>query len=138
MFYKKNTVAITSHTILLSVSLCLSLSLSLSLSFSLYVCLSACLSVCLSLNLSVCLWLILILRPLLWIIQINGHKLNCEIIKDFIKIQRLFKVIYLETRDRAWRLQFDFLQNGRICSLKFKLLYIVTTKSSSIPLDLIT
>ena len=134
MFYKKNTVAITSHTVLLSVSLCLSLSLSLSVSLSL--CLS--LSVCLSLNLSVCLWLILILRPLLWIMQINGHKLNCDIIKDFTKIQRLFKVIYLETRDRAWSLEFDFLQNGRICSLKFKLLYFVTTKSSSILLDLIT
>ena len=119
-----------------SLSLCVSLCLCLSLSLSLF--LSVCLSVCLSLNLSVCLWLILILRPLLWIMQINGHKLNCDIIKDFTKIQRLFKVIYLETRDRAWSLEFDFLQNGRICSLKFKLLYFVTTKSSSILLDLIT
>ena len=41
-----------------------------------------------------------------------------------------FIAIYLETRDRAWSLRFAFLHKDRTCSLKFKLLPIVTLKSS--------
>ena len=42
-----------------------------------------------------------IIKTSVWIIQINGQQLNCEIIKDFFKMQRLLKALYLETRDRA-------------------------------------
>ena len=34
-------------------------------------------------------------------LQINEQYINCEITKDFIKMRRLFKVIYLEKQDRT-------------------------------------
>ena len=79
-----------------------------------------------------------IIKTSVWIIQINGQQLNCEIIKDFFKMQRLLKALCLETRDRAWSLQFIFLYKDRIYSLKFKLRSIVTHEGYSTSLDLIT
>ena len=57
-----------------------------------------------------CMVLILLFADLLWNIQTNGQYSNWDLIKDYMITQRCFKLIYRETRDKAWSFWLAVLQ----------------------------
>ena len=61
--------------------------------------------------------------------------LNWEILNDIKSIRRFLRLMFLKTRDKVYNLRLAVAQSYVTCSLKFKLLSIVTPKRTSAQLD---